>query len=105
MPWEWDDTNKEWVKAPAVVIPKRMTGVGQVVLGAKKLYWISMKPSAASSEFQVTDATAGSATPLLEYFHTGYESHIHNLDPPCPFVSGIYLETFTNMTSITFGYV
>ena len=103
--WLWDAANEVWVKAPAVVVSKRMTATGQVISGAHKLYWIEINPSAGSSVFELTDATAGGGTVLYDCFHTARESHVHEFHPPMPFSTGIYLETFTNMTSVIFGYI
>ena len=103
--WLWDDANNVWVKAPAVVVPVRIVGTGQVVAGAHKLYWIHMNPSAGLSVLVLTDAMAGGAATLYDDYHTDREGHIHNFEPPFPFSTGIYLETFTNLTSVLFGYV
>ncbi len=101
----WDDASGNWVKAPAVVVPKRMVAVGQVIAGAHKLYWLHMNPSAGNSILELTDAIAALGAVLFDDFHTDKEGHIHTFDPPIPFSTGIYLETFTNMTSVLFGYI
>jgi len=103
--WLWDDANSVWVKAPAAVVTKRMDAVGQVVPGAHKLYWLHMNPSAGSSILELTDDTAGAGTVMYDDFHTDREGHLHQFNPPIPFSDGIYLETFTNLTSVIFGYV
>lgn len=103
--WEWDEANSEWVKQPAVVTTKRMTATGQVISGAHKLYWINVNPSAGNSLLELTDDTAVSGTVVYDCFHTGKEAHMHSFSPPMPFSDGIYLETFTNMTSVIFGYI
>jgi len=103
--WEWDAANKIWVEKPAVVAVKRMTAVGQVIAGAHKLYWVDCNPSAGLSAWELTDDLVGGLAIVLDEFHTSRESHMINLNPPMPFTTGIYLKTFTNMNSITFGYV
>jgi len=103
--WLWNHITEEWEKAPACVTPKRMAGTGQVIAGAHKLYWIHMNPSAGSSILELTDAIAALAATLYDDFHTGKEGHLHPFNPPLPFSTGIYLETFTNMTSVLFGYI
>jgi len=103
--WLWDHVNEEWVEAPACVTPKRMVGTGQVIAGAHKLYWVHMNPSAGASVLVVTDAIIALAATLYDDFHTDKEGHIHQFNPPIQFSTGIYLETFTNMTSVLFGYV
>lgn len=103
--WLWNHISHIWEKAPAVVTPKYMIATGQVYLGPCKLYWISCDPSAGSSEWIITDAAAGGATKVLGHFHTGKEGHLDCICPPCPFTTGIWLEKFDKMTSLTFGYV
>lgn len=103
--WLWDATNSVWVKAPAVIVPKRMIATGQVIAGAHKLYWLHMNPSAGSSILELTDAIAGGGTVIYDDFHTDREGHLHPFNPPIPFSTGIYLETLTNYTSLVFGYV
>lgn len=103
--WLWDDANRVWVKAPAVVVTKRMVGTGQVIAGAHKLYWMLLNPSAGLSLFELTDDTDGSTAVVLDHFDTSREGHDLPFSPPMPFTTGIYLKTLTNITSITFGYV
>ena len=102
---KWNHITEEWEKEPAVVTAKRMVATGQVVAGAHKLYWLNLNPSAGNSLLELTDDTAGGGAVLYDCFHTGKEAHVHSLSPPMLFDDGIYLETFTNMTAITFGYV
>jgi len=82
-----------------------MAAVGQVVAGAHKLYWMAMNPSLAASIVEITDAIAALGAVVFDHFDTARDGHMMNLYPPMCFSTGIYLETFTNMTSITFGYV
>lgn len=103
--WLWDDALEAWVKAPANVRTVRLVGAGQVIAGRHKLHWISCNPSLAASEWELTDATAAAdPTIVLDHHHPDRESHNTNLVPPMQFEKGIYLETYTNMTSMTFGY-
>lgn len=87
-----------------IIIPKRMTGTGLVVAGAAKLHWLVCNPSAGQSVWELTDAADSGGTVLLDCFATSREAKMGAFLPPCPFATGIYLETFTNMTSITLGY-
>lgn len=103
--WLWDYVNEEWVKAPACVLTKRVVATGQVIAGSHKLYWISCNPSVAASVWELTDDTDGSTGVVLDHYHTDRESHNTNLVPPKQFTTGIWLKTFTNMTSMTFGYL
>ena len=93
-------------RAEVGLLTARMTAVGQVgAAGARKLYWMNITPSAGNSVVELTDATAGGGAVVYDCFHTAKESHVHQFDPPMEFSNGIYLETFTNMTSIVFGYL
>ena len=84
----------------------RVTGTGQVgAAGAKKLFWISMNPSAANSVIEVTDASAGGGAVKWDMFHSSRMGHIVTFDPPMEFATGIYVETWTAMTSAVFGYI
>ena len=103
--WIWDNAGKVWEKAPAVVATKRMTDVGLVAAGAHKLYWVSCNPSAGLSVWELTDAIVALGAVVLDCYSTARETKMGVLSPPMQFNTGIYLETFTFMTSITFGYV
>lgn len=103
--WLWNPATLEWEKAPAAVLTIRIVAVGQVIAGAHKLYWVSCNPSAGLSVWELTDDTDGLSALRLDHYHTARESHNTNLIPPRQFINGIYLKTFTNMTSMTFGYV
>lgn len=103
--WLWDYTNHVWIKAPAVVVTKRMAGTGQVIAGVHKLFWVSMNPSAANSILVLTDDTDGSTATVFDMYHATRD-HMHMvLNPPMPFTTGIYIKTFTSFTSVMFGYV
>ena len=103
--WEWNHITEEWEKVPACVATKRVVAAGQVIAGAHKLYWISCNPSAGLAEWGLTDAIAGGGDILIDHYHTDRDSHNTNLVPPKYFATGIWLEVFTNMTSMTFGYI
>lgn len=105
MLWKWNHLNDTWEKVPAVVSPKRMAAAGQVIAGAHKLYWITCTPSAGNSVWELTDDLDGLGAVVLDCFSTSREGKGFSLTPPMPFDTGIYLKTFTNMTSVTFGYV
>ena len=103
--WLWDDTLQRWVKYPASSRYQRMTAVGQVVAGQHYLCWMTCRPSGGNSVWEVTDATAAGGGIVVECFSLAQESKMANFRPPIHFTTGIYLETFTAMTSITFGYI
>ncbi len=100
----WDPTANKWVKAPAHVTDKRMDAVGQVYEGACKLHWILANPGAGLSLFELTDDTDGSGDLKLDHFDTSRDGHVLSFCPACRFGTGIWLKTFTNLTSLTFGY-
>lgn len=84
---------------------KRMTNTGQVVAGVHRLYWVSMNPSAANAVIALTDNTDGAGDPVFDMYHATRD-HMHMvLSPPMLFDKGIYVKTFTSMTSMVFGYV
>jgi len=103
--WSYDHINDEWVKVPACVTTKRMTGTGKVVEGAHKLYWVLPNPSAVNCEAALTDNLTGDGDPVIDGFSSVRDSLPMNLIPPMQFTTGIYLKTLEAMTSITFGYV
>jgi len=103
--WLWNPNTGEWEKSPGAVITKHMDALGQVIAGSHKLYWISCNPSAGNSVWELTDDVNGLSALVLDHFHTEKDSHNTNLLPPMQFVNGIYLKTFTAMTSMTFGYI
>lgn len=82
----------------------RLEAVGQVKASAGTLFWMAINPSAANAVVELTNATAGSGTVVFDTFHTSRETHLYTFDPPMEFSTGIYLETFTNLTSVVFGY-
>ena len=101
----WDKANNAWEEAPASVVTKRMVAVGQVVTGKHKLYWMNMNPSVASSVTELTDDLDGLGAVVLDHFDTARDGHTLDYSPPMQFATGIYPKTFTNLTSITFGYI
>jgi len=103
--WLWDDAAQEWVKAPASVVTIRLVAAGLIVAGRHKLHWIKCNPSVANSEWALSDAIIALAAVVLDSYHAGREGHTVNFIPPMQFTTGIYLETFTNMNSMTFGYI
>jgi len=102
--WLWNDILNKWEKAPACVSTVRLVGTGEVIAGAHYLHWVSCNPSVAASVWELTDAIAGGGVVVLDHYHATRDSHNTNLIPPRYFTTGIWLETFTNMTSMAFGY-
>ena len=103
--WRWNHITEAWERTPSVVDTQRMVAVGQVAAGARKLYWIACNPAAGNSLWEVTDDIAALGVVVLDCFSTNREAKGFVFDPPMNFTTGIYLETFTNMTSCIFGYI
>ncbi len=82
----------------------RLTAVGQIKGSAGNLYWMLLNPGAGNSVVELTDSLAAGAAIKVDHFDTTRDGHMVTFDPPLEFATGIYLETFTNMTSVTFGY-
>ena len=84
----------------------RLVAAGPVGLaGPHKLYWISCNPSAGNSVWELSDDIDGATAIVLDHYPTDRESHNTNLIPPKQFSKGIYLKTFTAMTSMVFGNI
>jgi len=101
----WNHITEEWKKAPAVVDSIRLTAIDTGIAGAHKLYWIACDPSAGNSVWELSDDTDGSTATVLSCFSTNRETKGFVFNPPMNFVTGIYIKVFTNMTSMTFGYI
>ena len=88
------------------VTTTRMLAAGPVGLaGPHKLYWLLSDPSGPNNAAALSDATIAAQPIVLDGFEAQQQSFFMNLNPPMQFIKGIYLETFTAMTSITFGYI
>lgn len=83
----------------------RLVGTGQIKASAGKLYWLEVNPGAGNSLLELTDDLDGAGAVVYDCFHTSRESHMHSFDPPMEFTTGIYLKTFTSMTSVIAGYL
>ncbi len=115
--WGWDGANWDRLRTYGVGILKvgrahvglltvRATATGQVgAAGSRKLYWVHENGGAGNALFELTDAIIGGAAVKFDHFSTSREGHMIPFDPPMEFSNGIYLETFTNMTSLIFGYL
>lgn len=103
--WLMNHITGIWEEAPAIVTTTLLDAEDEFIAGAHKLYWISCNPSAGNSNWALSDAIIAAQPIVLEHFHTAKESHNTNLIPPMQFNTGIYLEKFVAMTSMTFGYV
>lgn len=92
-------------RAEVGLLTMRRIGTGQVKASAGKLFWIVMNPAAAASIWELSDDVDGSTAIVLDHYDAAREGHMFTFDPPMEFSSGIYLKAFTNMTSMTFGYL
>lgn len=85
---------------------KRLTGVGAVSVGRSKLYWVTVRPSAADWSIALDDSTAGGADTKWDAGATSNSSPFHGIfDPPMEFDAGIYLEATDHIQGVTFGYL
>jgi len=92
-------------RASAGLSTTRRTTVGAVKASAGVLYWISIYPSAASWAVGLDDSLDGSAATKWDMGGADANGLHIVFDPPIPFTTGIYVETMTNITSITAGYI
>lgn len=83
----------------------RKTAVGAVVGGSRKLFWVACSPGAGNAQWELTDAIAGGGAVVYDHFDTDRHSEKLIFDPPMKFSAGIWIETFTNMTSLVFCYI
>ena len=102
--WEWDPVAEDWVKVPHHCSSKRLTDAGEVYGGAADLHWVHCNPSAAESLFELTDDTDGSTAVVFDHFDTTRDGHMIPFCPALHFATGLWLKTYTNMTSVIFGY-
>lgn len=102
--WGWCPICQEWEKVPLSCLTIRRVAVGQVYLGHCRLHWVIMNPSAPNALLAVTDANAALAAIVLDFFEADRNTLPFTMAPPKWFETGIYLETFTNLTSVIFGY-
>jgi len=101
----WNHITEEWEKAPAVVTTTRLVAEDTGIAGAHKLYWVACSPSGANAEWQLTDDIAPGGGIVYDHWDTDRHSEQLIFNPPMQFDTGIWVETFTNMTSLTFGYI
>lgn len=83
----------------------RKTAAGAVVAGARKVYWIACSPDAPAAEWQLTDAIAGGAAIKYDHFDNDKHSDHITFDPSMKFSTGIWIEKFDHMASLTFCYI
>lgn len=85
----------------------RLTAVGEVATGVRKLYWLTVRPSSADWSISLDDSTDGTGTTKWDVGSGGSNSApFHPIfDPPIEFATGIYLEATDHIASVTFGYI
>ena len=84
----------------------RLTAAGAFVVGACKLYWITVRPSSSDWYVSLDDSLAGAGTTVWDVGSGGSNSApVHIIfDPPIEFATGCYLEAVDHITSCTIGY-
>jgi hypothetical protein len=102
--WGWDPVHSRWEKIPISATNVRKTATGQVYLGGALLHWIIINPSAPNALLEITDASAGGGAVILDFFLANRNTLCFTMAPPEDFTTGVWLETFTNLTSVCFGY-
>jgi hypothetical protein len=100
----WSVSELKWIKSPADCTTVRLTAAGQAYLGPCRLHWIIANPSGANAVLDITDDADGLGAIKLDAFLTAKETRMLALAPGMRFAVGIYLKTFTNLTSVVFGY-
>ena len=101
--WLWQWITKEWIKRPACSEGVRKIAVGLIHSGPCYLHWWASNPSVAASAASISNTILGGGAIELDAFASLKDTVSQNLNPPMYFSVGIYLETFTNLTAITFG--
>ena len=115
--WLWNDDANAWIKAKCdsrgyqlvneeheYLAPDRHTETGLVNAGETALYWLTLNPSGQNAVMALADAVEGGGTVVYDQFHAGREAEHFNFRPAMKFTNGLYLETFTNLTSVIFGW-
>ena len=113
--WIWDGT--AWVKASGTseghifttpgyhdLVQVRHTAVGLVYTGAAHLHWITLNPSGPNAFVGLSDDLDGLGAVAWEYFIGVRKGEQIPFPVPFKFATGIYIQTFTAMTSVIFGY-
>jgi len=103
--WLWDPIHELWKPAPYCVVSKRLDAPGLVISGPHELYWMHPNPSAGATVVELTDAIVALGAVVFDHVDSTKDGHMMPFNPPMHFDNGIFLETFTNLTSVTFGYV
>ena len=103
-PWGWDPVLEIWVKIPTSCTTTRLIAAGQAYLGMCRLHWIVVNPSAPNALLAITDHNAAAGVVVVDCFLANRNTLPIAMVPAKRFETGIYLETFTNLTSVVFGY-
>ncbi|MBA7648416.1 hypothetical protein ES703_56202 [subsurface metagenome] len=82
----------------------RKTAAGAVVGGAHRLFWVACSPDAPAAEWELTDAVGGGQPVVYDHFDNDRHSEQLIFDPPMKFTTGIWIEKFDHMKSLTFCY-
>ena len=102
--YAWDPVHNIWSPIPIACPIVRLTGAGQVYLGSARLHWLIINPGAPNAVLELTDAAAALAAVHCDYYLANRNTLPVPYVPAMHFSTGIYLETFTNLTSVVFGY-
>lgn len=82
----------------------RITATGAAVTGPLRLHWLTIAPNAVTTVLDLSDGTAAGVTIWSWKDQSGDGVHINFGDRPMVFAKGIYVETLTDITAVTFGH-
>lgn len=90
----------------AAIGPKRVTVIagGPLFAVPTIVYWIACNPDAPNAWWILTDDLDGLGTPAYEHFDTDKHGDHIDFNPPLEFKIGLYVSTFSNMTSLIICY-
>lgn len=83
----------------------RKTATGSAVSGACKVYWMTIAVDDDHGKLDLSDGTSSGTTIWTWEDYVGVAGGTQNFDPPMPFATGIYIETFYHLGAVTFGYL
>jgi len=82
----------------------RITATGAAITGACIVWWMTIAPSAATTVLDISDGTASGTTIWTHSCVSGNGAHIDFGEDGFAFTSGVYVETLTDITAVTFCY-
>jgi hypothetical protein len=94
-----------WDGSAWVELKGSSEGVIHIVhAGETWLHWITINASAANALVELSDDLDGSGAVVWEYFVGVRKGEQVPFPVPFHFTTGLYIKTFTNLTSLVFGH-